>query len=70
MGAEQFPDADATAGGPITVSTGQTIELPLSMDGTVLGAVFSASRTQVETLFPEGLQPIRATPGGERRCRS
>ncbi len=47
---------------PITLSTGETVTLPLSTDATVYGAIFSADREAVADLLPRGLAPIRATP--------
>lgn len=47
---------------PITLSTGETVTLPLSTDATVYGAIFSADRGAVADLLPRGLEPIRATP--------
>lgn len=54
---------DGTTAGPVTLSTGETVELPLSTDATMTGVVLSASRERVQELLPEGLTPIRAVPG-------
>jgi hypothetical protein len=48
----------------VTLSTGQTVELPLSARATIVGAVFSARRHAVDALLPAGVRPIPATPGG------
>lgn len=50
---------------PITLSTGQTVELPVTADASVLGATFAAPRGVVDRLLPDGLRPVRATPGGD-----
>ncbi|CCQ34398.1 Acetoacetate decarboxylase protein [Halorhabdus tiamatea SARL4B] len=42
----------------ITVSTGQTFELPVSLSATIAGAVFPADRAAVEELLPTGLEPV------------
>ncbi|RDI72879.1 acetoacetate decarboxylase family protein [Halopelagius longus] len=46
----------------VTLSTGETVSLPLSTEGTFLGAVFSARRDGVGALLPAGLEPIRVAP--------
>lgn len=51
-----------TTGDPVTLSTGHTVELPLSTRATMTGAVLSASREAVRELLPDALTPIRATP--------
>jgi hypothetical protein len=48
----------------VTLSTGQTVEIPLSARATIVGAVFSARRRAVDALLPEGVRPIPATPRG------
>ncbi|MFC6824810.1 acetoacetate decarboxylase family protein [Halopelagius fulvigenes] len=61
---------DSPTGGPndgrgersVTLSTGETVSLPLSTEGTVLGAVFSARRDGLRELLPAGLEPIRVAP--------
>jgi len=50
---------------PMTLSTGQTVEFPVDLEATMLGAVYSAPRAPVDALLPGGVQPIRATPGGD-----
>ncbi|MFB6136083.1 MAG: acetoacetate decarboxylase family protein [Halobacteriaceae archaeon] len=64
MGSEQRPGGGSVGEASFPVPTGGTVELPLSMEGTVLGAVFSAPREAVTALLPEGLSPVRATPRG------
>lgn len=49
-------------GRPITLSTGQTVRLPLSTTATIRGAVFDAPRTRVRELLPDGLTPVGLTP--------
>jgi hypothetical protein len=50
-------------GEPITLSTGQTVTVPLSTDATVTGAVLPASHERVRGLLPTGLDPVRVLPG-------
>ncbi|WP_181684703.1 acetoacetate decarboxylase family protein [Halorhabdus salina] len=42
----------------ITVSTGHTFELPVSLSATIAGAVFPADRDDLLGLLPVGLQPV------------
>ncbi|AQL43642.1 hypothetical protein BV210_13450 [Halorientalis sp. IM1011] len=56
------PQAGGTVAEPITLSTGETVSVPLSTEATVYGAIFSADRPAVDDLLPRGLEPIRATP--------
>lgn len=62
-------DRTASTGGgdasPVTLSTGETVELPLSTEATMLGAVFAAPRHRVEELLPDELRPIRMTASGD-----
>lgn len=46
-----------------TLSTGQTVRLPLETAATVTGALLSADREAVAPLLPDGLRPIGTTPG-------
>lgn len=62
---DRVPSRRAAGLGPITLSTGETVELPLSTTGTMVGAVFAAPREQVAALLPGGLRPMRTTPGGK-----
>jgi hypothetical protein len=64
MGVDRAPPADGAGTTPIALSTGQTVDLPLSLSATMLGAVFAAPREGVADLLPDGLRPIRATPDG------
>ena len=50
-------------GDSVTISTGETVELPLSTDATITGAVLPASREGVGDLLPDGLVPVGAGPG-------
>jgi hypothetical protein len=49
----------------VSISTGHVVELPVRLEGTMLGATFAAPRDGVAELLPEGLRPIRATPTGK-----
>jgi len=57
--------SDGHAPRSVTTTTGETIELPVRTEATVLGAAFAVPRTAVEELLPVGLEPIRATPTGD-----
>lgn len=59
-----LPSGETDAPDTVALSTGQTLSLPLRTEATMLGATFSASRTDVADRLPDGLDPIRATPGG------
>lgn len=50
---------------PITLSTGQTVHLPLEAEATVVGAIFAVPPVRAAALLPSGLQPLRVTPGGK-----
>lgn len=52
------------AEGAVTISTGQTVELPVRAEAEMLGAAFAAPRAAVSTLLPDELRPLRATPTG------
>ncbi|MFW5956040.1 MAG: acetoacetate decarboxylase family protein [Halorhabdus sp.] len=43
----------------VTISTGQTFEVPVSLSATIAGAVFPAALTDVQTLLPDGLEAVR-----------
>lgn len=58
------PDDGSGDLGRVTLSTGQTVDLPLVTEATMLGAVFPAPREAVYDLLPAGVEPVRATPGG------
>lgn len=45
-----------------TLSTGHAVELPLSLDARITGAVFSAPLAALQDLLPDGLEPLRLTP--------
>lgn len=53
------PDSD-----PVALSTGQTVEFPVTLEATMLGAAFAAPRERVAALLPDGVRPIRATADG------
>lgn len=42
----------------ITVSTGHTFDLPVTLSATIAGAVFPADRAAVCDLLPSGLEPV------------
>ena len=65
MGDDGVWQTDPTARTAVTLSTGETIDLPLSAEATMLGAAFSAPRRPVERLLPDGIRPLRATPTGK-----
>jgi hypothetical protein len=44
-----------------TTSTGHTFELSAQLSASIVGAVFSADRADVNALLPAALEPIRAT---------
>jgi hypothetical protein len=50
-------------GDAVTLSTGQTIDLPVSMDSTITAVVLPADRQAAAELLPDGLSPIRAGRG-------
>ena len=50
-------------GDAVTLSTGQTIDLPVSMDSTITAVVLPADRRAAADLLPDGLSPIRASRG-------
>jgi len=45
-----------------TLSTGETVSLPLRTEAEMVGATFAVPREGVADLLPDGLHPIRATP--------
>jgi hypothetical protein len=45
-----------------TLSSGQTVDLPLYTEATITGAIFSASLAPVRTLLPSCLSPVRLGP--------
>jgi len=57
--------ADAPGQRTVPISTGHTVELPVDLEATMLGATFAAPSDAVTELLPDGLAPIRATPTGE-----
>ncbi|WP_136687744.1 acetoacetate decarboxylase family protein [Halorhabdus amylolytica] len=42
----------------VTVSTGHTFELPVTLSATIAGAVFPVDRVDVAALLPAGLDPV------------
>lgn len=48
------------AGDEVTLSTGETIRLPVPLEATMSAAIVPADRTRVDELLPAGLSPIRA----------
>ncbi|MFB6252474.1 MAG: acetoacetate decarboxylase family protein [Halobellus sp.] len=49
----------------VTISTGHTVELPVRLQATMLGATFAAPKGEVSALLPDRLEPIRATLTGD-----
>lgn len=49
----------------VSISTGHTVELPVGLRATMLGATFAVPSGDVGGLLPDRLQPIRATPTGK-----
>lgn len=47
----------------VTLSTGETVALPLRTEATVVGAAFGASRARAKELLPDGLSPLPTRPG-------
>lgn len=58
------PAYDASSEQSMTISTGQTVELPVRLRATMFGATFAAPTADVTDLLPDGLEPIRATLTG------
>lgn len=65
MGRDRVTPTESGSTDLITLSTGETVTLPLSTEATMLGAVFAAPRQQVTALLPDELQPMRVTANGE-----
>lgn len=51
------------AGDAVTLSTGQTLELPVTTEATMTAAIVPADREQAARLLPSGLSPVRAGRG-------
>lgn len=51
-----------TDGDRVRLSTGHEVTLPLVTEATVAGAVLPARDDATESLLPDGLTPVRATP--------
>ncbi|MDS0260381.1 acetoacetate decarboxylase family protein [Haloarcula sp. S1CR25-12] len=49
-------------GGSVTLSTGQTVTLPLETAATITGVTMPADSAAVAELLPDGLRPVRLTP--------
>lgn len=62
MATENITALGGTNGESERLSTGHTVDLPLSTQATMTGAVLSASLEAVRGLLPAGLAPIQATP--------
>lgn len=59
----ETPDTDGTAGGDqVTLSTGQTVSLPLTTQATMTGVVVPAALEAVRELLPAPLSPVRIGP--------
>lgn len=59
---KQSPPRSGSATDPISLSTGETVALPLVAEATVTGAVFEVSLNQVEQVLPDGLTPVQNKP--------
>ncbi len=59
QGATRLP----SDGDEVTLSTGQTLDLPVSMDSTITSVALPADRRAAADLLPDGLSPIRASRG-------
>jgi len=57
------PEAGGTDGGSVTLSTGETVGLPLVTEATMTGAALGADRSGVAELLPAGLAPVPTGPG-------
>jgi hypothetical protein len=62
MDAENITALGGTNAESEQLSTGHEVDLPLSTQATITGAVLSASPNAVRDLLPAGLTPIQATP--------
>jgi hypothetical protein len=51
-----------SSGDSVTLSTGQTVTLPLATAATMTGLVLPADSDAVAGLLPDGLEPVRVTP--------
>lgn len=63
MGGSSVADGDGGTDDRTTLSTGETVELPLATAATIYGAVVSARTRRVAELLPAGLSPITVGPG-------
>lgn len=59
---KQSSPRSGSATDSISLSTGETVALPLVTDATVTGAVFEVSLKQVEQVLPDGLIPVHSKP--------
>lgn len=59
---KQSSPRSGSATDPISLSTGETIALPLVTHARVTGAVFEASLKQIEQVLPDGLIPVHSKP--------
>jgi len=50
-------------GDAVTLSTGETLDLPVAMDSTITAVVLPADRQAAAELLPDGLSPIRGGRG-------
>ena len=55
--------AGGADGEAVTLSTGETVSLPLVTDATMTGAAFGADRSGVAALLPAGLAPVPTARG-------
>lgn len=57
---KQSSPRSRSAADSISLSTGETVALPLVVKATVTGAVFEVSLNQVEQVLPDGLIPVHS----------
>lgn len=50
---------------PLTLSTGQTVHLPLETEATMRGALYPTHPERVASLLPGSLRPLQVTPTGQ-----
>ncbi|MEF8814465.1 MAG: acetoacetate decarboxylase family protein [Halovenus sp.] len=58
-------ESDSPVQQTVSISTGHTVDLPVRLRATMLGATFAVPNDDVKELLPGRLQPIRATPTGK-----
>lgn len=61
MGTEGITPSEPRTERTETLSTGHRVEVPLTTEATMTGAVLSADRRAVREYLPDGLRPVRLT---------